>query len=58
LVHAWDKIQERIRILRGKPLPGFLRPEKEKKPRRQIVERSEPIIATLEDISESNEASG
>jgi hypothetical protein len=32
-------------------MPGFLRPELGKKPRRQIVERSEPIIATIDDIS-------
>jgi hypothetical protein len=27
LVGAWDKLEDRIRILRGKPLPGALKPE-------------------------------
>jgi hypothetical protein len=51
LVHAWDKIQERIRILRGKPLPGFLRPEKVGKKKVAPAMRSEPTIASLDDIS-------
>jgi hypothetical protein len=56
LVHAWSEVQERLRIIRGKPMPGFLRPELGKKPRRQIVERSEPIIATIDDISATDSA--
>ena len=33
LVRAWESAQERVRINRGRPLPGTLRP-KEKKPKR------------------------
>ncbi len=28
LIKAWESCQERIRIHRGKPMPGVLRPEK------------------------------
>lgn len=40
LVRAWDIASERIRIIRGRPLPGSLRPEsahKAHKPRRPAV---------------------
>jgi hypothetical protein len=30
LVRAWDTASERIRVIRGRPLPGSLRPEKKK----------------------------
>ena len=33
LVRSWTVAQDRIRIMRGRPLPGSLRPEK--KPRRR-----------------------
>ena len=34
LVRAWESAQERVRINRGRPLPGTLRP-REKKPKRR-----------------------
>jgi hypothetical protein len=34
LIKAWDSAEDRKRIIRGKPLPGSLRPSSEKKPRR------------------------
>jgi hypothetical protein len=34
LARAWDTLEERKRILRGRPLPGSLKPEKPKPKRR------------------------
>lgn len=34
LVGAWSEAREAIRILRGRPLPGSLRPERKSKPKR------------------------
>ena len=34
LIKAWDTLRERERILRGRPLPGSLRPVKQRKVRR------------------------
>jgi hypothetical protein len=34
LIKAWDSAEDRKRIIRGKPLPGSLRPEKPK-PKKQ-----------------------
>jgi hypothetical protein len=38
-VRAWDILEERKRILRGKPLPGYLRQElrKQTKPTRRVA---------------------
>lgn len=30
---AWERLEERKRILKGKPLPGSMRPEPAKKPK-------------------------
>ena len=43
LVKAWESCQERIRIHRGKPLPGVLRPEpKPRKKRLPAVAGADP----------------
>lgn len=34
LIRAWSEAREAIRILRGRPLPGSLRPERKTKPKR------------------------
>src|SRR5438105_180660 len=39
LVRAWDTAVERLRILRGKPLPGQFKPERPAKPK-----RSQPTV--------------
>jgi hypothetical protein len=39
---AWERLEERKRILRGRPLPGSYRPEKEK-PKRSKPTVIEPI---------------
>lgn len=39
---AWDSVAERIRILRGQPMPGVLRPEAKVKGRR-TGSRASPI---------------
>ena len=47
LTQAWDQVKERERILRGRPLPGSLKPVAKRKVRRSyspIIE--EPIIDT------------
>lgn len=44
-VRAWDVLQERLRILDGKPLPGNLRPELEQ---RQRKSRSQLIALPVE----------
>ncbi len=41
LILALDKIQERIRIHRGRPLPGTLRPSAKKTKRRVVREHHE-----------------
>lgn len=47
LVKAWDTSRDAVRILRGKPLPGSLRPEpKPKKPRRARVS-NEPVDPSM-----------
>ena len=45
LVKARAACQERIRIHRGKPMPGVLRPEKAK-PRKSFVSRASKAEAT------------
>lgn len=36
LARAWDVIEDRKRILRGRPLPGSLKPEKPKRKSPQV----------------------
>ena len=53
LARAWADIEERRRILLGKPLPGVLKPEaKPRKPARigapQPVRRPQPVVVPLE----------
>jgi hypothetical protein len=38
LARGWDTLEERKRILRGRPLPGSLKPEKEKPKRKRYRE--------------------
>jgi hypothetical protein len=46
LVKAWESCQERIRIHRGKPLPGVLRPEpKPRKKRLPTATGADPVPA-------------
>lgn len=42
--NAWEKIEERKRILRGAPLPGSLRPEKPAK----VTRTQSPVILESE----------
>ena len=42
VARAWESAVERARILRGRPLPGSLRPKVEKKPARRTL-RAEPV---------------
>lgn len=42
LSRAWDVLEERKRILRGRPLPGSLKPEKPKSPKQDRQKTSEP----------------
>ena len=44
-VKAWESAQERVRINRGKPLPGTLKPTKEK-PKRKPAFQLHPIEPT------------
>lgn len=43
LTRAWDILEERIRILRGKPLPGALKPESKSKRKPAAMHVLEPI---------------
>ena len=48
LTQAWDQVKERERILRGRPLPGSLKPVAKRKIRRSyspIVEEAQVIEA-------------
>lgn len=48
LARAWDVIEDRKRVLRGKPLPGSLRPEK-----KQNCQKVQwPLAMPMEDDSE------
>lgn len=42
LVKAWAEAMEAIRIIRGKPLPGSLKPE-----RRRRVEKARPVVELM-----------
>lgn len=50
LARSWDLIEERLRILRGKPLPGQLQPGQDKPKRRAGLRRS--IAITPETVAE------
>ena len=47
LVRAWESAQERVRIHRGRPLPGTLRP-KEKKPKTKRPVEPTPMLQPSE----------
>ena len=43
LIKSWETAQDRIRIHRGKPLPGSLRPEKKSKAKPSALAVIEPM---------------
>ena len=43
LIRAWEACQERVRIHRGKPLPGSLRPEPKKPAKHRLLYDNEPM---------------
>jgi len=49
LAEAWDALEERKRILRGKPLPGSLTHEKVKRRARM---QHQPVSALAEQVDE------
>jgi hypothetical protein len=53
LAHAWNEVQERLRILRGRPLPGQLRPEPTK-PVRKSRSRLRPDPAVAEEVAQKD----
>lgn len=44
---VWEASMDRIRIVKGRPLPGSLRPERKPSRRRPRAERLEPTLAQL-----------
>ena len=46
LVRAWESAQERVRINRGKPLPGTLRPKVKKSKTKRLPD---PVFVEVED---------
>jgi len=42
---AWDVLEERLRIIDGKPLPGHLKPERESRSRRAQAHKAVLSIA-------------
>ncbi len=55
LIKAWETAQERIRIHKGKPLPGSLSHEKVKQPRRASAKLS-ALSALADELSEPRPA--
>lgn len=58
-VRAWDVLEERLRIMSGKPLPGQLRPELEqmRKAKRKVPELLR-ALSQMDSESNSPKASG
>jgi hypothetical protein len=52
---AWDVLEERKRILRGKPLPGQLRPDLEQRKNLRRRKPSSLIALPVEDNQQSKE---
>ena len=55
-VRAWDILEERKRILRGRPLPGHLRPDlpaAQRKPTKRVALLAEPLEDQLDKESTS-----
>jgi len=44
---AWERLEERKRVLRGKPLPGSLKPEPKVRPGRSKAAWSSPVELEL-----------
>ncbi len=53
VARAWDVIMDRIRIVRGKPLPGNLKPELAKPVKARPAVYSEPIATPSLMLNES-----
>jgi len=45
---AWDVLEERLRIIDGKPLPGHLKPERESRSRRAQAHKAVLSIAAAD----------
>lgn len=55
LIQAWERLEDRKRILRGKPLPGSLRPvSKPSKAKRGFSTREQPIESPSIDPSKES----
>lgn len=52
LIRAWSEAREAIRILRGRPLPGSLRPEK-RTSKRSVAQSATPIVAMPANANEA-----
>lgn len=53
----WSEASERIRILRNRPLPGSLRPEKKAGKRKALtgpVYTEEPIVASMDSMNSNS----
>ena len=56
LARAWDVLEERKRILRGRPLPGSLRPEKVRKTSRPAWTGPIDLTADAQPLTDCGEA--